>query len=149
MADPVTAGFLIAAVAGSGAAAVSARNAGKAQEIQYKEQAKQEEVAAKDREIERRRSLIDSIATQNAEAGAVGDSINVGSRRAIALEDIRRSRLDNLTDRAVTGRNTLNLRSQGRFAKRNGNLQAAGTLLQAGGAYGGDLKTAVFGAKGK
>lgn len=147
--DPVTAGFLIAAVAGGGLAARQASNAGKAQEIQFKEQAKQEEVGAKDREIERRRSLIEAISTQNAEAGAVGDSINVGSRRAIALEDIRRSRLDNLTDRAVTGRNTLNLRSQGRFAKRQGNLEAAGTLLSTGGKYGGDLKTAVFGAKKK
>lgn len=139
MADPVTATFLTLAIAGGGAAAVSARNAGLSQKIQFREQAKQEEVAAKDREIERRRALIEAIGTQNAEAGAGGDDIATGSRRAIVLEDIRRNRLDNLTDRATTGRRAVTLRSQGRFAKRQGNLQAAGTLLDTGARAAGSL----------
>jgi hypothetical protein len=124
-----------ATVAAGTASAISARNAGISRNIELKEQAKQEQLAAKDREIERRRSLIETIATQNAEAGAAGDEIQTGSRRAIALEDIRRQRLDDLTDRAMTNRRAVTLRASGRAAQRSGNLQAAGTLLDTAGSF--------------
>ena len=124
--------LLAATLVAGGLSARAASNAGKAQQIELKEQAKQEAVAAKDREIERRRALIDSISTQNAEAGALGDEINTGSRRAIVLEDIRRQRLDDLTDRATTNRRATTLRSSGRAAKTTGNLQAGATLLNTG-----------------
>lgn len=120
-----------ATVAAGTASAINARNAGLATKIQYKQQAQQEADAAKDREIERRRALIEAVGTQNAEGSAAGDDLG-GSRRAIVLEDIRRNRLDNLTDRAMTNRRATTLRSAGRAARRSGNLQAAGTLLDTG-----------------
>jgi hypothetical protein len=114
----------------SGALAVSQqRKSAGMQEIAFKEQAKQEETAARDREIERRRRLVSALASQNAEAGAFGLDPATGSRRAIQLEDARRANLDSLTDRAMTSRQAVTLRSQGRAARRQGNVAAGQTLL--------------------
>jgi len=130
--DPVTAVYLGATILAGGVAARSAHNAGKATEIQYKEQAKQEEVSARDREIERRRRLVQALSSQNAEAGAAGIDPTTGSRRAMTLEDARLAQMDSLTDRAMTNRRAINLRSAGRNARRQGDLQAAGSLLNTG-----------------
>lgn len=67
--------FLGATALAGGAAAVSAKRAGALQEIEHKRQAQEEETAARDREIERRRRLVQALASQNAEAGALGIEI--------------------------------------------------------------------------
>ena len=104
-------------------------NAGKAAKIQYQQQARGEETAAKDREIARRRRLVSALASQNAEAGALGITPGVGSRKAIALADAKRASFEGLSDRASTGRRAVMLRSAGKAAQREGNLAAASTLL--------------------
>lgn len=120
---------LIATVVAGGLAANEQRNAGKWAEIQHAEAAEQELTAAKDREISRKQRLIEVLAVQNAEAGALGASVGFGSRAAIALTDAKRAQYDMISDRASTGRRALILRSEGREAARRGNMQAVGTLL--------------------
>lgn len=105
------------------------RTAGKIAEFQYRDQAEQEETAARDREIERRRRLVQALASQNAEAGALGIDGATGSRRAIVLDDVRRSRMDSLSDRAMTNRRAVNLRSAGGNYRRQSNIGAATNLL--------------------
>lgn len=121
--------YLAATVAGTAVSVKASQDAGKATQIAHKEQAKQEEMAARDREIERRRRLVQALASQNAEAGAAGLDPTVGSRRAITLEDQRRAGLDTLTDRAMTSRRALNLRAAGKNARRQANLESAATIL--------------------
>lgn len=139
MSDPVSWGMIAATVIGGAASAQSSRNAGKAQEIAYKQEAKQEEMAAADREIERRRNLVRALSSQNVEAGALGLDPTSGSRRAIALDSAEAANRDSLTDRAMTSRGAVNLRSRGRFARQGGNLQAAGTLFDTAGRTMGSL----------
>lgn len=109
--------------------AVQQRRAGQFQEIQYKEQAQAEEDAARDREVNRRQRLVEALASQNAEGGALGALPGFGSRAAQTLEDVRRANLDSLTDRAITGRRALVLRQSGRFARSAANAQSYGTIL--------------------
>lgn len=129
--------YLGATVAAGGASYVSQRRAGALQQIAYKEQAKDEEFAARDREIERRRRLVQAIASQNAEAGALGLDPATGSRRAMLLEDTRRARLDDLTDRAMNTRRSTSLRSAGRESRRQSNIQGGVTLLNTVGSIAG------------
>lgn len=121
--------YLGATLAAGGASYVSQRRAGAMQKLAYQEQAKDEEFAARDREIERRRRLVQAIASQNAEAGAIGIDPTTGSRRAILLEDTRRARLDDLSDRAMNTRRGASLRSAGREARTQSNIQAGATLF--------------------
>lgn len=124
-------------IAGTVASAKASSNAGKMASIQYREQADQETDAARDREIDRRRRLVTALASQNAEAGALGIA-PVGSTSAIALSDVRRARYETLADKAGTGRRSLMLRSSAKHARSQGALTAGATLL--GGA--GDIMEA-------
>lgn len=122
-----------ALIAGAGVAAASSQvAAGKMRNIEYKEQAQQEQDAARDREIDRRRRLVSALASQNAEAGALGATTGVGSGAAIALTDARRANYESLADRATTNRRSLMLRTAGKFARRQGNAAAVATLLDTG-----------------
>lgn len=109
------------------------RDAGAMARIQYKEQAQQEQDAARSREIDRRRRLVEALASQNAEAGAIGAATGVGSRRAIAMADARLASLDSLTDRASTNRRAIMLRKAGDEAYRQARLQGYATLLDTAG----------------
>lgn len=141
MSDPVTWGYiaLAASAASSTVSAVNSRNQGKAQEIAYKQEAKQEETAAADREIERRRNLVRALSSQNVEAGALGLDPTSGSRRAIALDSAEAASRDSLTDRAMTSRQAVNLRSRGRFARQAGYMQAGATMLDAAASASGGM----------
>lgn len=113
------------------------KRAGQFQEIQHKEQAEEEVDAARDREVERRRRLVQALAIQNAEGGAMGAAPGFGSRGAIALSDVRRANLDSLSDRSRTNRRALRLREAGRFARKQGDAAAVGTLLETAGQVAG------------
>jgi len=117
--------------AGTYLTARSQVNASKAQEIQYKEQAKDEQSNARDREIERKRRLVSALSSQAAAAGQMGVDQTVGSRKAISMEDVRQGGYDSQTDSARTNRRALLLRKAGRDARTAGNLQAAGTIINA------------------
>lgn len=130
--------IVAAATVGSAYAGIrSSRNAAKATEIQYQEQAKDEQSAARDREIERRRNLVRALSSQAAAAGAAGIDPSVGTRKAIAITDIKNANTDSLVDRSRSNRRSLLLRQAGSNARAQGNLQAAGTALDAGASVAG------------
>lgn len=116
--------------AGTGVQIRGQQNAGKAIQIERKQQVQQETDAARDRDIERRRRLMTALASQNAEAGALGVA-NSGSRAALAMTDAGNAFRDSLTDRAMTGRRALMLTAQGKEARNQANIQSAATLMDA------------------
>ncbi len=119
-----------ASVVAAGASAYQMREAGQAAKAQYKEQARQEADSARQREIERRRDLISSLASQNAAAGAAGVSTRAGTGLAgIAQYDINQTRRDSLVDRVNTGRSRNMLLKAGKNAQTMGNIGAATSLL--------------------
>jgi hypothetical protein len=122
--------MLGASVAAAGGSAYQMRAAGQAAKAQYKEQARQEAGAARQREIERRRDLISALASQNAAAGAAGVSTRAGTGLAgIAQYDINQTRRDSLVDRVNTGRSRNVLLKAGKNAQTMGNIGAATSLL--------------------
>jgi hypothetical protein len=120
-------GVSAASAIGSG---MAQHEAGQAAKAQYKEQARQEAGAARQREIERRRDLISALASQNAAAGAAGVSTRAGTGLAgIAQYDINQTRRDSLVDRVNTGRSRNVLLKAGKNAQTMGNIGAATSLL--------------------
>jgi hypothetical protein len=121
------AGLTVAAGVGAG---VQTYQAGQAAKAQYKQQAKQEADAARQREIDRRRDLLTAIASQAAAAGTMGVSTRAGTGLAgIAQYDINESRRDMLTDRVNTGRSRNMLLKASKNAGTMGGLGAATSLL--------------------
>lgn len=112
--------------------AASTYRSGGFQQIEYNERAQAELDASRDREIDRRRRLVAALASQNAEAGAIGAAPGVGSRAAQARADARRAAYETGADRATTGRRALLLRKAGSEAKRQAGYLTAATLLDTG-----------------
>ncbi len=75
------AGFLTA-----GAAADASRHSAKAQQIQIQQQAKEEEISAKDQEIQRRKRIMSVLALQNVAGAASGTESFSGSNRNLINE---------------------------------------------------------------
>ncbi len=123
------AAYYVVLALGTAAQVKSTQNAAKAQAIQYREQAKDEQSQAKDREIERKRRLVSALSAQAAEAGHAGVDPSIGSRRAIALDDIMQKGYDSQIDSSRTNRRSLLLRNAARDARRQGDLKAAGIVL--------------------
>jgi hypothetical protein len=124
-------------IAGGVLTAVAQRNAGKAESIELQQQAKQEESAAKDRELIRRRQLVRSLSTQIATFGALGVDAGTGSPASISLRDGRLADEETAIDRTRTQQQSNSLRRQAKSARRIGNLRAAGTLFATAGAAAG------------
>lgn len=101
--------------------------AGEAQSRDIKIQAKAEEFNARNREIERKRNLVRSLALQNVRAGASGITSGFGSSaQAIQLEDISRFELDQSSDAFSTTQRVNQL-------KQNASNATTFSLLSAGG----------------
>lgn len=125
----VAGGVMLGTTLASGAmSAISARNAGIAQDQQYKYQAYTEGLAAKQREIERRRDLLRSLSSMNAQAG-VGGVETGGSIGGIIMRNIRENQNDLLTNDANLSATRSALRAAGANAKQAANTQAALSLL--------------------
>ncbi|MGH8235407.1 MAG: hypothetical protein ACREXP_00105, partial [Steroidobacteraceae bacterium] len=108
--------------------AYQTKKAGLIQQAELKAQAKTEAVAAGQQQIERRRSLIRALSSQNAAAGAAGIETS-GSAEAIARRDIRDAQND-LSYGTLNSQNRQRaLRSQASNAARIGNTSAATSLL--------------------
>lgn len=122
--------FALAAVAlGSGALAAGMQyRAGKLQQIQYKQEAKQEGDAAKQREIDRKRNLLRALASQRAAAGASGAEFS-GSLANLAKIDIEEAATDLAVDSVNSARRQRALRLSGKEASNAGTARAAGSLL--------------------
>lgn len=126
--------FALAAIAiGSGALAAGMQyRSGKLQQIQYKQEAKQEADSAKQREIDRKRNLLRALASQNATAAAMGADFS-GSIENIAKNDVEEAATDLTVDQANAARRQRVLRLSGNEAATAGTAAAAGSLLDSAG----------------
>ena len=106
-----------------------ANAAGKVANAEAKIAANREGDAARQREIERRRALLRSLASQNAGAGASGVDPNM----VIAGADIQYAADDFYTDQANTQATQSMLRLQGKNAKRAGRAEGVMSLLDGAG----------------
>lgn len=125
--------WLIGATVASGAyTAYQQKKAGQVANAEARIAANREGDAARGREIERRRALLRSLASQNAGAGAAGVDPNM----IIAGADIQYAADDLLTDTGNTRSEQARLRLQGQNAKRAGTAGAFTTLLDTATAAG-------------
>jgi hypothetical protein len=99
--------------------------AGKVANAEAKIAANREGDAARQREIERRRTLLRSLASQNAGAGATGVDPNM----VIAGADIQYAADDFYTDQANTAETQSMLRLQGKNAQRAGRAEGVMSLF--------------------
>ena len=128
----VAGGVMLGTTLASGAmSAISARNAGIAQDQQYKYQAYTEGLAAKQREIDRRRDLIKSLSSMNAVAGTGGIELG-GSLGGIIMKNIKDNQNDLLVNDANLSATQQALKAAGANARQQGNTQAALSLLDTG-----------------
>jgi hypothetical protein len=141
MSDPVTLAYIaIAATAAGGAVtAINTRNAGITQDYAAQAQAREEEMAARDQEVERRKKLISALAAQNAEAGASGAMSGVGSQLAINKTIVRDATRDLETNRVIGAETAARLRRAGKSARAQGNTATLGTLFDTVGSVAGGM----------
>ncbi len=119
------------AVAGAGVSAYGQVQAGKAQEEQMKEQAKQEEFAAQSQELQRRQELNRALAANAAALSTAGIS-GEGTPASLALASAEQVGLSEATiDLSERLRRSALIR-QGKQEAQLGKIQAASTLLKGG-----------------
>jgi len=108
------------------------RAAGKITQLESETAAKQEDLAATQREVERKQRLAEALASQNAQAGAGGIAAFEGSPLTILQEDIRKA--DVAGERAgLESRLKVTSRlARGKIARKQANLSATVGLLKAG-----------------
>ena len=137
--------IMIAATVGSGVLSAKAqRDAGIAAKNEAHNQAVREGDAARGREIERRRRLLQALASQSATAGAQGASPDW----SVATSDISYAQNDILTDQSNTIAEQNALRARGRNARRAGNIGAITSLLDTAGSVAGTFGGKTPKAKG-
>lgn len=127
--------FAITAIALTiGTTAVSAygqQQAGKAQEIAYKEQAKQEEFAAEAEELARRQELNKALA-QNAVAQSLSNISAEGTPQSLAINTAEIAGLSEATIDVSNRMRRAALQRAGRNARRAADIGTAATLLKGG-----------------
>lgn len=106
--------------------------AGQAQKVNYEMQARQEEFAAKDREVQRRRRLVASLASQNAARAASGVRAFEGSPAAMMQSDIDTADYDHTMADANLGMKKQSLLTSGKHAVQSGYMSAGSSLLNYG-----------------
>lgn len=125
--------FALPALIGlTGAQAYGQVQAGKAQSAELKMAQREEEMAAKDRSIERRKRLIDALASQSVMAPVRGISTASPSLVAQVGQDVREAGFEQLTDEGMTSARRRNLGLQARNARRAGYIGAGTSLLEGG-----------------
>ena len=117
--------------AGTATSAYGQVQAGKAQEIQLKEQAKQEEFAAQSQELQRRQELNLALAA-NVAAQSVSGLAGEGTPASLALASAKKVGLSEATiDLSEKLRQSALIRA-GKTAKQTAYIGAASTLLSGG-----------------
>jgi hypothetical protein len=106
------------------------------QKKMYAMQARQEQFAAREREIQRRRNLVEALASQNAAAAARGITPG-GSVRTLMQADIGQFSRDQRVDQLGTAGKVSQIKQAGRNAMTSSLLSAASTV---GGHYYGGAK---------
>jgi hypothetical protein len=108
---------------------LSAVRGGQAQEVGMKVQAEKVRADAQAREVNRRKRLVASLASQNATRAASGIAYLEGSSKVMALEDIRAGEGSMLVDRAGSDYYGSQLETQGGYARTTGYISAGASLL--------------------
>ena len=114
-----------------GVSAYGQVQAGKAQEQQLKEQAKQEELAAQSQELQRRQELNRALAANVAALSTAGIS-GEGTPASLALESAKQAGLSEMTIDLSERLRRASLLRQGATAKQTAYIGAASTLLSGG-----------------
>lgn len=131
----------IATAVGTGVSVYGQVQAGKTQEDALKEQARQEQIAAEGRELERQQQLSKALAA-NAVGLAAGNIGIEGTPSSIALESAKNIGMSEgmigMSDRLLQAQKE----RQGKNAKSTAYLQATSTLL-AGGAETAKLANSI------
>jgi hypothetical protein len=128
--DPFTILAIMTAVSG-GVSAYGQVQAGKAQKVALKEQAKQEELAAQSQELQRRQELNRALAANVAALSTAGIS-GEGTPASLALESARQAGLSEMTIDLSEKLRRASLERQARAATQTAGLTAASTLLSGG-----------------
>ena len=128
--DPFTILAIMTAVSG-GVSAYGQVQAGKAQKVALKEQAKQEELAAESQELARRQELNRALAANVAALSTAGIS-GEGTPASLALESAKQAGLSEMTIDLSEKLRRASLERQARQATQTAGLAAASTLLQSG-----------------
>lgn len=136
--------LIVVAAVGAGVSAYSAVEQGEAADNAAKAKADQEEFAAKDREITRRKQLLKAMASQNAMSAAGGVRAYEGSQLNMLKTDMGNYAYDASMDRGTTDTNKAWTLYGGRVDRTTGYLGAAasginaiGSLASLGGPSGG------------
>ena len=117
--------------AGTATSAYGQVQAGKAQEIQLKEQAKQEELAAQSQELQRRQELNRALAANAAALSTAGIS-GEGTPASLALASAESVGLSEATIDLSEKLRRASLERQAQTAKGTAYIGAASTLLSGG-----------------
>ena len=123
--------FAILAGLSAGVSAYGQVQAGKAQKIALKEQAKQEELAAESQELARRQELNRALAANVAALSTAGIS-GEGTTASLALESARQAGLSEMTIDLSEKLRRASLERQAKAATQTAGLAAASTLLSGG-----------------
>jgi len=121
----------VAVVVSAGVSVYSAVEQGEAADNAAKAKADQEEFAAKDREITRRKRLLAAMASQNAMSAAGGVRAYEGSQLNMLKTDMGAYSYDASMDRGTTDTNKAWMLYGGRVAKNTGYLGAAASGISA------------------
>ena len=128
--DPFTILAIMTAVSG-GVSAYGQVQAGKAQKVALKEQAKQEELAAQSQELQRRQELNRALAANVAALSTAGIS-GEGTPASLALESAKQAGLSEMTIDLSEKLRRASLERQAKAATQQAGLAAASTLLDTG-----------------
>ena len=128
--DPFTILAIMTAVSG-GVSAYGQVQAGKAQKVALKEQAKQEELAAESQELARRQELNRALAANVAALSTAGIS-GEGTPASLALESAKQAGLSEMTIDLSEKLRRASLQRQAGQATQTAGLTAASTLLSGG-----------------
>jgi hypothetical protein len=122
------------ALAGAVVQAAGQISSSNAQQVQLNLEKRQEQSAARDREVQRQRRLNAILGAQSAAIAASGVA-NSGSVANVSLIDAKRAAEDSQVDRINTSSRVIALDTNRRAIRKVGQIQAAGTLLSAAGRY--------------
>lgn len=109
--------------------AQESKRAGKFAQAESEIEARAEGDAARQREIERKKTLMRAIASRAAYAGAGGIRTDVGSQAALVNIDVADARSDDNIDAINSSSRQRALRIRGQNARDAGKSQAASTLI--------------------
>ncbi len=129
--DPFTILAIALTATGAATSAYGQVQAGKAQKVALKEQAKQEELAAESQELQRRQELNRALAANVAALSTAGIS-GEGTPASLALASAKQVGLSEATIDVSENLRQAALKRQAKQATQTAGLTAASTLLSGG-----------------